>query len=168
MKRLAAILILLLAFCGIANSAYLTQHEVAGTPLLCNVTGLSGCNIVASSPYSHILGISLAEYGLAFYGLLFILAALELALYDALLRRTLQVVAVLGALASIYFVVLQIFVINALCVYCMFSAILALLIFFTATLIEPIRRDMFHHKAPPPMITPPPSSPPWLPMPPVR
>ena len=120
-KRLAAVIILVLAFCGIANSAYLTEHEM-------------------SSPYSHLFGISLAQYGLAFYGLLFILAALELVLYDQALRRTIQGVALAGFVASLYLTFLQIFVINALCVYCILSAVLALFIFIVACFIEPIRQ----------------------------
>lgn len=140
MKRFGVVLILLAAFCGLADSAYLTQHEVNGTPLLCNINGLSGCNVVAASPYSHIFGIPLSEYGLLFYGALFVLAALELALFDYVLRRALQLVALFGFLASIVFTGLQVFVINALCVYCMASALLALLIFLFSFLLEPVRR----------------------------
>lgn len=140
MKKYAVILILVASFCGLANSAYLTQHEKDGTPLLCNVENLTGCNVVASSPYSYIFGISLAEYGLLFYGLLFALAALELVLFDRLLRRVIQGIALFGLFASIYFTFLQVVVINALCIYCIASAVLALLIFFFAWLIEPVRR----------------------------
>lgn len=139
MKRLAVWAILIFAFCGLANSAYLTQSEQNGTPLLCNIENLNGCNIVAQSPYSHFLGISLAEYGLFFYAIVFFIAAAELLLVDQLLRRVLQGLAAFGFLASIYFTFLQVFVIKALCVYCLGSAVLALLIFFFATHIEPIR-----------------------------
>ena len=139
MKRLAVVLILLASFCGLADSAYLTEHEVAGTPLLCNISGLSGCNIVAQSPYSHIFGISLAEYGLAFYGLLFVLCAFELLAYNRPLRRLIQALAAAGFIASFYFTFLQIFVINAVCVYCAASAALTLLIFIFAWFIEPLR-----------------------------
>ncbi len=139
MKKLLAVLVLAFAFCGLANSAYLTQHEVDGTPLLCDVQGLTDCNVVASSPYSHIFGISLAEYGLIFYGVLFILAAIEIALPSRPIRRVVQGMALLGFLASLYFTFLQVYVINALCVYCTASALLALAIFVVALFLEPIR-----------------------------
>lgn len=151
-KRLAIWLILLFAFCGVANSAYLAQHEIDGTPLLCDIQGLSGCNIVAASPYSHFFGYPLADYGIAFYALLFAVAALELVLVDRFLRRLLQALAVVGLLASAYFVFIQVAVIDALCIYCTASAVLALLIFILACLIEPMRR---RSKA---LITPPPRS----------
>lgn len=139
MKRAGVILVLAFAFCGLADSAYIAQHEASGTPLLCNIQELSGCNIVSQSPYSHLFGVSLAEYGLLFYGILFALAALELVVVDRLLRRVLQSAALFGVVVSFYFIFLQVFVINALCVYCLSSALVALLIFISATFIEPLR-----------------------------
>lgn len=147
MKRLAVWAILVFAFCGLANSAYLTQSEQNGTPLLCNIENLNGCNIVAQSPYSHMFGISLAEYGLFFYAIVFFIAAAELLLVDQLLRRVLQGLAAAGFIASLYFTFLQVFVIKALCVYCLGSAVLALLIFFFATHIEPVRGVLMRKKS---------------------
>lgn len=140
MKRAGVVLILLFAFFGLADSAYLTQHELSGTPLICNIQNLSGCNAVASSQYSHIFGIPLAEFGMLFYGLMFVLAALELVLFDQLLRRLLQGVSIVGLIASLYFTFLQAFVIHAFCVYCLASAFFTFAIFILASFIEPIRR----------------------------
>ena len=140
MKRAGIILILFLAFCGLADSAYLTQHELSGTPLICNIGNLSGCNIVAASQYSRIFGIPLAEFGVLFYCIIFVLAALELVLFDQLLRRVLQAVSLVGLLSSLYFTFVQIFFIGAFCIYCTASALITLFIFILATRIEPIRR----------------------------
>ena len=140
MKRVGVIFILFFAFFGIADSVYLTQHALSGTPLLCNIGNLSGCNIVASSQYSRVLGIPLAEFGILFYSVIFILAALEIVLFDQLLRRALQALALVGLLASLYFTFVQIFLIGAFCIYCFASALSTLLIFTFATLIEPIRK----------------------------
>lgn len=162
MKRIGVAFILIFAFLGIADSTYLTQQELSGTPLICNIQNLSGCNIVASSQYSHIFGIPLAEFGILFYSVLFVLAALELVMFDHLLRRSLQIVSLVGVISSVYFTALQIFVIGALCVYCIASALITLFIFIFALLIEPVRRRT--HLAPPP--TPPSESPPHFRMPP--
>lgn len=145
MKRTGIILILILAFCGLADSVYLAQHEVSGTPLLCNIDSsavLSGCNVVASSPYSHLFGIPLAEYGVLFYGILFLLAALELAIFHRRVRRALQFISLIGVLISFYFILIQVFVIKALCIYCLASALITLLIFIVASFIEPLRKDV--------------------------
>ena len=141
MKRVGVTLILILAFCGLADSAYLTQHELSGTPLLCNIQNLSGCNIVASSQYSHVFGIPLAEFGMLFYGIIFVLAALELVIFDQILRRLLQGISLIGVVFSLYFTLIQVFVIHAFCIYCFASALIALLILFFASLIEPIRKQ---------------------------
>jgi len=139
MKRIGVVLMLVLAFFGLADSIYLTQHELNGTPLLCNVQNLSGCNVVAASQYSHILGIPLAEFGILFYAVIFILAALELVIFDQLLRRALQFISIVGVLSSLYFTFMQVFVIGAFCIYCFASALIALFIFIFSTRIEPIR-----------------------------
>lgn len=141
MKRIWVVLLLVLAFFGIADSAYLTQSELSGTPLLCNVQNLSGCNTVASSQYSRIFGIPLSELGILFYSLIFILAALELVIFDQLVRRALQVLSLIGVIASLYFTYLQMFIIGAFCIYCLASAVIALFIFICATLIEPLKKQ---------------------------
>lgn len=140
MKRAGVVLILLFAFAGLADSAYLAQHELNGTPLLCSIQNLSGCNIVAQSPYSVLFGIPIAEYGVLFYAIVFVAAALELALFDRLLRRALQGLATIGVLISLYFVLIQVFVIGALCIYCLGSALLTLCIGIVASMLEPLRR----------------------------
>ena len=99
----------------------------------------------------------LAEYGVLFYGILFALAALELVLFDRLLRRVLQGAALVGVLASLYFMAVQVFFIGAFCVYCIASGIIALLVFMLASFIEPLRT----RSVPPVQSAPPsPSTPP--------
>lgn len=140
MKRVGVVLILLLSFAGLADSIYLTQHTISGTPLLCNIQNLSGCNIVTTSQYSQIFGIPLSEFGVFFYGFLFILTALELVFFDKLLRRTVQIISIVGVLSSLYFISIQVFVIDALCIYCLASAVITFLILVFASMIEPIQR----------------------------
>jgi uncharacterized membrane protein len=149
MKRILVVMIMVFAFFGIANSAYIAQNEASGDPLICNVQYLSGCNIVASSQYSSFFGIPISQYGVLFYGILFVLAAVELVIFNRMLRRAIQAVSVLGLIASLYFTFLQILLIGAFCIYCIASAVIALLIFASASIIEPIRRNK-NHSSPPP------------------
>lgn len=151
MKRLGVVLILILAFFGLANSAYLAQHEASGTPLLCDIQNFSGCNVVAASQYSYLFGIPLAEYGVLFYGIIFVLAALEIVIFDRLVRRVLQVAALIGVISSLYFTLVQMFLIGAFCIYCFVSALIALLILILASFIEPLRGLT---KPPPPALPP--------------
>lgn len=142
MKRIGVVIILILAFCGLSDSIYLAQNEVGNTPLICNVDNLSGCNVVATSQYSHFLGISIAEYGVIFYALIFVVAALELVVFKRLLRRVLQVASLIGVITSTYLTFLEIFVIHALCIYCLVSAFIALVVLIFASLIEPVRKTV--------------------------
>lgn len=153
MKRWGVVGILILAFCGLANSMYLAQHKASGTPLICQ--SLSGCNVVANSQYAYLFGIPIAEFGVLFYGLLFVLAALEFVLFNQLVRRVLQGVALIGVLASLYFILVQIFYIGAFCIYCSVSAVISVLVLVLASFIEPMRtRFKKHSPAPSPAVPP--------------
>ncbi len=158
-QRVGVLLILLFAFLGLADSVYLAQHAATDTPLLCGIENLSGCNIVAQSPYSKFLGIPLSEYGVLFYTIVFVLAALELVVFDQLLRRVLQGLAIIGVFFSIGLTALQLFVIKALCMYCLASALFAFLILIAATLIEPVRKTVIERQQTPPPAPPPPPPP---------
>jgi len=142
MKRAYIIGILVLAFCGLADSVYILQHEISSTPLICDINNLSGCNAVVSSSYSYLLGIPLAAYGAFFYGVIFFLAALELVAFNQLVRRLIQGVSLMGVIASLYFTLIQIFVIDAFCIYCLVSAAISLFIAICAGFIEPLRRTI--------------------------
>lgn len=142
MKRMGVVLILLLAFAGLADSAYLAQHEANGIPLICDIQNLSGCNVVAASQYSHLFGQPLSVYGVLFYSIIFVLAALELVIFDRFLRRVLQIISLIGVIASLCFSLIQIFLIGAFCIYCFASALIALLILICASFIEPMRKKV--------------------------
>ena len=137
-KRISTAAILIFAFLGIADSSYLLQAKIEGAALMCDISALSGCNAVAESPYSMVFGIPIAAYGVAFYSVLFLVAALELIVFHRRARQTIQAFAVFGLAASAYFTALQLFVIQAVCIYCIASAVLTALVFLCAFFIEPI------------------------------
>jgi len=100
---------------GIALAAYLTYVHYKPAALICSIGG--GCETVQHSKYATIVGIPVAILGLAFW-----IAALVLVLWDSELARTLIVaLAVTGMAFSIYLVVLQLFVIDATCTWCMLN-----------------------------------------------
>ena len=154
---------LALALFGLSDSLYLAQSETSNTPLICSVENLSDCNAVVSSAYAHLFGISIAEYGVIFYALIFIIAALELVFFDQLFRRILQVFSLIGIIVSTYLTGIEMFVIHAWCIYCIASAFTSLFLFVFACLIEPIRRNRkmspsLEMQRPPSRLTMPPSA----------
>jgi len=134
-QNLLLALVIGLAFLGLADAWYLAQSAYTGVALTCNIGGLDGCNTVAQSPYAHLFGIPLGVYGAAFYAIVFILAAVALAQPGLHARRGLFLLGVLGAAASVVFLLIQFFLIKALCIYCIGSAVIAfLLCWITAVL----------------------------------
>lgn len=128
---------------GIADSLYLTEHALTDTALSCGLDGaLSGCNVVAQSAYSHFLGIPLGLYGLIFYIAIFVLSILVRVRPGRHTVKSLMVASVLGMTLSIYFVWLQVFVIDALCIYCLASFAFAVIIFIVSMMFVRIREHL--------------------------
>lgn len=121
--------ILALAFMGIADAWYLAQAALTDTPLICGVDVIDGCNTVAQSEYSRLLGVPLGLYGVGFYVAVFVLAAVALTVPARAIQRLMVAVGGLGLLASVYFLYLQVFVINAVCIYCVGSFVISTLLF---------------------------------------
>jgi uncharacterized membrane protein len=101
---------------GLMISAYLTWTHYLGLPPVC-ISGSGGCEIVQSSRYATIFGVPVATLGVVGYaGLLF--AAMmrgEVGVYVGLL------LALVGTLFSAYLTYLEVFVIHALCQWCLAS-----------------------------------------------
>ncbi len=133
MKRATLVsLILALSLLGLADAWYLADAAITGASLTCNIAGLSGCNIVAQSQYSHFFGQPLGVYGVVFYVVVIMLSAFIF--FRPSHKPVIALVALssIGFLASIYFVSIQVVLIKALCVYCLGSAVISLLLWVGA------------------------------------
>ncbi len=118
--RIAAALIALL---GLGVAIYITIADSGGGHPAC-VAGGTGCQTVANSSYSHLFGVNVAVFGIAGYVLL-IGAAITPG--DAG-RFTGLLMALVGFGFSAYLTYLELFVINAICQWCVFSAVLMTLL----------------------------------------
>jgi uncharacterized membrane protein len=120
---------------GLGVSGYLAFVEATQAEAVCGPVG--ECNLVQASEYARILGIPVAFLGLLFY--LTILAAF-IAIQLGYLPPTRRVITgligitFLGTLFSIYLTVVEIFLIKAICLWCLSSAVLTsgLLIVFAS------------------------------------
>lgn len=107
----AALIVVSLAGLGVAG--YLTYVHFEPKALIC--TGSGGCEAVQDSSYAVLLGIPVAALGLAVWG-----AVLGLTIWNSELARTLTAAVAIGSIAFVaYLVILQLFVIDAICVWCM-------------------------------------------------
>jgi uncharacterized membrane protein len=106
-----------LALTTVGISSYLLQAHYAGSPVVC-ATG--GCETVAQSRYSEIFGVPVALVGLL--GSLAILASLQLR--DVLGRAAGVALTLSGLVFAAYLVLLQVFVIDAICEWCIANDVL--------------------------------------------
>jgi uncharacterized membrane protein len=113
-----------LATLGVAVATYIAIADSGGGSPVC-VGGSHGCETVADSPYSHLLGANIAVLGAV--GYLLLLAA-ALARGDAA-RMGGFAVSLVGFGYSVYLTYLELFQIEALCQWCVGSAILMTLLF---------------------------------------
>lgn len=119
-QALFAGIFLTVGFVGLTDSGYLAFEHFRGVVPPCTI--LQGCEKVTTSVYSTIGPVPVALVG-AFYYFIFVIGALLfLDKRNAKLLFLLSLFSVVGFLSSAYFVYLQIFVIKALCLYCMVSA----------------------------------------------
>jgi uncharacterized membrane protein len=112
-----------LALLGLAISVYLTYVHYAGIEPVCS--SISNCERVQSSDYAELLGIPVAVLGIAGYAAIL-----------ASLRLRVDVTALLAYLAvafSAYLTWAELFKIDAICQWCVASAIITLVIAVLAT-----------------------------------
>jgi len=99
---------------GLFISLYLIYAYEFSKSIIC--VG-SGCEIVANSIYSKFLNISLP-----FWGALFYISVISLSFFKKF-ENLLLFILIIGAVFSLYLTFLEIFVIKAICFWCMLSAI---------------------------------------------
>jgi len=121
-------LFLVIAFIGFLDAAYLTANHYFGIVPPCFVT--QGCDTVTTSAYSKFLGIPISLLGSLFY----LTVLISLFYYidkkkDWILIKTLPILTTIGFLVSLRLIYLQVFVIKALCSYCLISATTSTILF---------------------------------------
>jgi uncharacterized membrane protein len=109
---------------GLGVAAYIAIAEAAGDAPTC-LAGGGGCETVAKSSYSHVAGINIAVFGIVGYVLL--LASAFIA-NDAA-RFGGFAVALGGFGYSIFLTYIEIFKIEAICQWCVASAVLMTILF---------------------------------------
>jgi uncharacterized membrane protein len=111
----------LLALVGLGTAGYLLAVRLAGGSAFCGPSG--GCDAVATSEYATILGIPVALYGVGFSALVLALSVVWWRRGD---RRALYGVygfGILGVVAVGYLTYLELFVIHAICIWCVAYAV---------------------------------------------
>ncbi len=109
---------------GIGVATYITIADSSGGSPVC-LAGGGGCETVASSSYSHLLGVNVAVFGIVGYVLLVAAALLR----GDLARMGGFVISLGGFGFSVYLTYLELFKIEAICQWCVSSAALMTILF---------------------------------------
>jgi uncharacterized membrane protein/thiol-disulfide isomerase/thioredoxin/glutaredoxin len=139
----AATVILIVA--GLSVAAYLSYVEIHATSAICGPIG--ECNLVQSSPYARLFDI-LPVGVLGVMGYLLLLIALAGRRFLPRLRRLSAWgffgMAFSGSAFSLYLTWLERFIIRAICIWCIASAVLMTLLLWTS--LAPVRQtDLSAH-----------------------
>lgn len=109
---------------GIGVATYITIADSGGGAPVC-VAGGGGCETVAESTYSHVFGVNIAVFGVGGYVLLLAAALLR----GDLARMAGFGISLVGFGYSVYLTYLEVFKIEAICQWCVASAVLMTLLF---------------------------------------
>jgi uncharacterized membrane protein len=114
----SGLLSLLISLLGAAISAYLTvEHYDSTLTLACPESATINCAKVTTSPWSHIGAIPLALLGLIFFLAMALLCSPP-AWRIAALHGLRIAAAVIGTLSVFYLIWVELFRVNAICLWC--------------------------------------------------
>ncbi len=132
--KLKTFLLTLFIILGITDAGYLTYEHYSQVIPPCKVNRFlpiaSDCGKVLRSSYSIMFGVPLAVFGVIQYSFLLIAIILFAIYRKKIFIYWLILQSAIGAIFSLYFIYIQLVILNSICTYCMLSALLSFTIFF--------------------------------------
>ncbi len=127
-------LLIALASIGLLDAIYLTWIKLSGAEAMC--AGVGDCSAVNASRYSEIAGIPIAVFGGGAYLVMLLILIYKdrvdfLRVNGAML---LVGISLAGVLYSAYLTYIELYVIHAICPYCVLSAIVLTLMLIVSIL----------------------------------
>ncbi len=131
-------LFILISFIGILDTGYLISEHFTINNLICNVN--DNCNVVLLSKYAIMFGIPMAILGLIYYFTIFINSILFKTSKNTLYKIILLYLPFIGFIFSLWLIYLQLFILHAICMYCMLSALISTTLFVCSILLHTTER----------------------------
>ena len=116
---------------GLLDSAYLTfEHFTASSTLACSESGAVNCLKVTTSSYSTIVGVPLPLLGFVFFAVMALLCLPKAWLSGGRSLPVLRItVAGFGVVAVLYLIWVELFRLNAICLWCTGVHLLTIVLF---------------------------------------
>lgn len=125
--RSIKITFLIVALLGFIDAGYLTANHYFNITPPCFV--VQGCDTVTTSSYSKIVGIPVALLGALYYLTAFIVMLYYADTRKRVVLKPLASATIIGFAFSLWFIYAQLFLIKALCTYCLLSAFTSTILF---------------------------------------
>jgi uncharacterized membrane protein len=119
---------------GVADTVYLAANHYWGSEIRCLLT--EGCEVVLNSKYSELNGMPLAVLGLIFYAGFFILINTYDIYQNKFLAKIMAVLGISGLSLSVALLYIQLFLLKAVCFYCLISLISSTMLSVLAIMIN--------------------------------
>lgn len=114
-------IIAIAALVGFSDAVYLTAAHYSGEAVTCSL--INGCSLVLSSSWATFLGAPVSLIGAAYYGSILLGVLAYIYTQKRILLSLLLAMTTIGVVISLAFLYLQLFVIEAVCEYCLLSLI---------------------------------------------
>jgi uncharacterized membrane protein len=119
----------LLSVGGMGIDFILFYNKISYTSTACPLGG--SCDLVNNSVFSEIFGIPVSAFGILSFAFFLVvsLAAWHKMVEEKMAWMAMAIVSGLSLLGALYFVYLMVFVLEAICTWCVFSHLILLTIF---------------------------------------
>lgn len=136
--RIAA---LITAVVGLADSVYLSWAKLSHSDILCIQSDVTNCDLVNSSSYSQWQGIPVAILGVLGYLVIIVLLIVnstQAKLAD-ITSLAFTAVTTFGLIYSCYLTYVEVFILKALCQWCLVSALAMTILWIISVIL--VRRN---------------------------
>lgn len=132
--KVIPIVISILALVGFGIATFLTVEHFQGVIPPCTI---GGCETVLSSKYSEVFGIPVSSFGSIYYFIILLSLFIYYDTKNTVIKdyclKIVFAMSAFGFIASIGFISIMLFVLKAICIYCLASDIISIIIFILAS-----------------------------------
>jgi len=118
------------SFGGFLDSVYLSAKHFLGFSVSCSI--FTGCEEVLNSSFATLWGVPIALFGTVFYLSIFVCSVAFLDTKNSAFLRIACLLPFAGFLFSLWLLYVQASLLHAFCMWCIFSAILSMILFFVS------------------------------------
>ncbi len=144
--KVSSNIIRIAAAIGLLDSIYLAYVKLANAKIYCT-PGLGDCDVVNASQWSSLWGIPLGVYGVLGFGAILLIVSFEnkSKMLAPHINLILFAISFAGFLFSLYLTYIELFVLRAVCQWCILSALMMTVIFIISVYKLVVKSAKFNY-----------------------